>query len=158
MQKDPVRISYFLLQYKVSELGFYPQGPVRILDCSDYYVQDPWELGELGPVGFTMCVIRTSRNPALHTVWRDKGPVGITLKDKGLSESYLPWQGGGGLGGAADKKWNVLIRAHPLSGNFKLAPGHYLRKYSKWIVKRVIISPILKYMLSLIKHLKEHVF
>ena len=38
---------------------------------------------------------------------------------------------GGRGGGGRDKKWNVPIRAHPLSGNFKLAPGHYYAKVFK---------------------------
>ena len=39
--------------------------------------------------------------------------------------------GAGGEGGGGDKKWNVPIRAHPLSGNFKFAPGHYYAKVFK---------------------------
>ena len=36
-----------------------------------------WELGDLGLVGITIKVMRACQNPALHTVWQDKGPVGI---------------------------------------------------------------------------------
>ena len=36
-----------------------------------------WELGDLGLVGIAIKVMRACQYPALHTLWRDKGPVGI---------------------------------------------------------------------------------